>query len=115
MDTLRRARREGVQVGRSGDKLVLGSAAQPSSELILDLSKNKPGILDLLRNPPCVQCGESDGMQALVDGMWLHEECATYRRGHGIPWKATQDDLVRAVVAQIGKGNIYLPVGKVRK
>jgi hypothetical protein len=93
-ETIRRAKAAGVRLVAKGDKLGRRSTFKPPAEILAALAAHKVIILDLLRNPACQQCGESDGLQELVDGVWIHQECAAYRRRKGIPWTATLDVLV---------------------
>jgi hypothetical protein len=101
VDTLHRAKRDGVRVTLDGEGIAYDAPSPPPPEILDDLARHKAAILDLLRNPACQQCGESDGMQELQDGVWMHEECAAYRRRRGIPWNATLDDLVRMTVMEV--------------
>jgi hypothetical protein len=101
VDTLHRAKRDGVRVTLDGENIAFDAPFPPPAELLDDLARHKAAILDLLRNPVCQQCGEGDGMQALVDGVWLHQECAAYRRRRGIPWSATLDELAQMTVAEV--------------
>jgi hypothetical protein len=101
VEALRHARTAGVRVTLKGDRLGMKSNGRPPTEILDALAAHKAAILDLLRNPPCRQCGEADGLQELVDGVWLHQECAAYRRQREIPWNATPAELVRLVEAEV--------------
>jgi hypothetical protein len=86
----------------NGDRLAIQSSAPPPpAEILSALAKHKTAIIDLLRNPVCQQCGDGDGMQKLEDGIWLHEECAAYRRRRGIPWSTTLDELTQMTIAEV--------------
>jgi TubC N-terminal docking domain len=100
-EVLTEAKRAGVRVSLDGDRLSIQSSASPPADIREDLAEHKAAIIDLLRNPVCQQCGEGDGMQTLVDGVWLHQECAAYRRRRGIPWGTTLDELVRMTEAEV--------------
>jgi hypothetical protein len=101
VETIRRAKAAGVQLFLKGDKLGRKSTVKPAAEILDDLAEHKVEILDLLRNPVCQQCGEGDGLQELTDGVWIHQECAAYRRRNRIPWTATLDELVRLAEIEV--------------
>jgi hypothetical protein len=101
VEILNRAKRAGVRVTLEGEGLAYDAPERPAQEILDALFEHKAAILDLLRNPVCQQCGESDGLQTLVDGVWLHRECAAYRRRRGIPWSTNLDELAQMTVAEI--------------
>jgi TubC N-terminal docking domain len=100
-EALTQAKRAGLRVSLDGDRLSIQSSASPPADIREALAEHKAAIIDLLQNPVCQQCGESDGLQTLVDWVWLHQECAANRRRRGIPWSATLDELAQMTVAEV--------------
>jgi hypothetical protein len=115
-EILCRAKRAGVRVTLVGEDLDYDAPEQPAHDILDSLAEHRAAIIDLLRNRVCQQCGEGDGVQTLVDGIWIHDECAAYRQRRGIPWGTTLEELVPMTIADVtvAAANARLEIPKPR-